>query len=109
MRARLEHGVPQVARLGHDLDVVLGLEHAAETRTDDGMVVDDEHADRHEIGTSIESVVPEPAVDSTSSRPPTSATRSLHPEQARGRRAVAARRSPAVVLDHRGHARRRAA
>ena len=78
---------------------VLRVEHAAQTRTDDGMVVDDEHADGHDDGTSATSVVPAPAVDSTCSRPPTSATRSRMPTRprpsvARRRRVEAARRRP---------------
>ena len=47
MRARLEDGAAEIAGLGDDLDVVLGLEHVSEARADDRVVVDDEDADRH--------------------------------------------------------------
>ena len=100
MRARLEHGLPKIACLGDDLDVVLGLQHVAEARADDRVVVDDEDADRHATGTSTESVVPEPGEDSTSSRPSTSAMRSRIPS--RPRPSPAGFGDPAaVVLDHR--------
>ena len=101
VRAGLEDGFAKIARLGHDLDVVLRLEHATEAGADDRVVVDDEDADRHVTGTSIDSVVPEPGEDSTSSRPPTRPTRSCIPSSPRPFWPGFVE-APAVVLDHGG-------
>ena len=69
---------------------------------DDRVVVDDQHADAHETGTSATSVVPASRRDSTCSLPSSSAdalAHALEPEAAvAGRRRVEAL---AVVLDHR--------
>ena len=72
-----ERGVA-VPRLTHDLDVVDGVEDAAEAVADDRMVVDDDDRDRpgHPTGTRATSAVPPPAGSlSTSSAPPTRASR----------------------------------
>ena len=58
---RLEDRAVGVGRLADRLDVGLGVEHAAEPGADDGVVVDDEDADRHGSGTSAATVVPAPA------------------------------------------------
>ena len=44
---RLEHGPSAFAASADRLDVVLGVEQAAQAGPDDGMVVDDEHPDHH--------------------------------------------------------------
>ena len=43
----LVDGLEPVARLGHDLDVLLAGEQHAEAGADHRLVVGDEHADRH--------------------------------------------------------------
>ena len=63
-RPRLEHGFARCAGLADGLEAVLCLEQEAQARPDDCMVVDDQHADAHETGTSATIVVPPPVRDS---------------------------------------------
>ena len=49
---RLVHGLEPVARLGHDLDVLLAGEQHAEAGADHRLVVGHEHADGHGWSTS---------------------------------------------------------
>src|SRR3954454_3842518 len=64
-----------VGRRTDDLDVRLGTEQLRQALPDDGMVVDDRHAD-HGTGTSTRTVVPLPGTESTRTSPPALATRS---------------------------------
>ena len=102
VRARLEDGVADVARLADDLDVVLGLEHAAQAGADDGMVVDDQHADRHAIGhLDRRASCRRRARTRPRAGRRASATRSRIPSKPEPARVVAAPPKPAaVVLDH---------
>src|SRR4029079_18456772 len=86
-RDRLEDRAVRRLRFADHLDVGLGLEHAPQPRTQDGVVVDDHDADAHgapssrllRAGTSATSVVPWPGVYSSVSVPRTSVTRSRIP------------------------------
>ena len=99
---RLEHGALRVRGLADRLDVGLGVEHAPEPAADDGVVVDDEHADAHGMRHLRDEVVPDPTADSTRRRPPTSPTRSRMPTSPRtSSRVESPVEAPAVVLDDR--------
>ena len=81
METREPNRVVRRAGLVLDLEVLLGLEQAAETRADELVVVDDEETDRHYSGTSATTVVPAPGRDSTTTRPPKRPTRSRIPSR----------------------------
>ena len=70
------------------------LEHLAQAGAHDGVVVDDQDADRlvlgHRSGTSATIVVPAPGLDSSFSLPPSSASRSPMPSRPEPVAAVAA-------------------
>ena len=91
---------------------VLGVEQQAQARPDDGVVVDDQHADRgrrHRSGTSATIVVPEPSAGldrEPTAEEPDALAHADEAEPAVARSAGA--EAPAVVLDDRGHRRRRA-
>ena len=68
-----------VAGLADRLDVLLGLEQQPQAGADDGVVVDDQHADAHRSGTSATSVVPAPGARLDLEPPVESATRSRMP------------------------------
>ena len=92
VRDRLEDARRVRRRLADDLDVRPRFEHAAEARPHDGVVVDDQDADRHQVtGTSATTVVPPLDDDSTVSRPPSSATaRACRPGRGRPSRVSSA-------------------
>ena len=78
---RLEDGPLGVGRLADGLDVVLGVEHAAEAAPHDGVVVDDEHADVIASGTSATSVVPDRRRDSIAQPPADEADPLAHADE----------------------------
>src|SRR4249919_3774171 len=78
--AHLEDGIANVARLADDLDVRSRFEHAPEARPHDGVVVDENDPDRHQVtGTSATTDVPPLDDDSTKSLPSISSIRSRMP------------------------------
>ena len=102
--ARLEDGVPRVAGLADDLDPVLGLEHLAQAGADDGVVVDDQDADRlarHRSGTSATIVVPASRARLELQLAAQQREPLAHPEQAETLGAGVGHEAAAVVLDHR--------
>ena len=92
-RARLEDRVARRSPPRRRLDVLLGVEQEPQPRADDGMVVDDQDADRSRSGTSATIVVPAPRRDSI--RQPAAEQRDplAHPDQAERPRRVAPGRS----------------
>ena len=101
----LEDGVAGIAGLAHRLEVVRRLEQQPQAAAHHRVVVDDEHPDAHETGTSATTVVPAPGRDSISSLPSISASRSRMPRRPTPSSGTVALVEPgSVVLDHRGDA-----
>ena len=89
------------AGLADGLDVLLGIEQQPEARADDGMVVDDEDANRHRQRHLGDERRPGcPALDSTRAGRRASATRSRMPTRPRPPLARLRVEARAVVLDH---------
>ena len=79
------------------------LEHPAQAAPDNGVVVDDQDADRglaHGRGTSATIVVPAPWLDSIFSLPPRSVEPLAHPEEAQAFAGAGQVEATSVVLDH---------